>query len=158
MRDEGNRAVFSDHLQLHLLQLANVQHGRQNLVEPDVSRWARFFVASQHELDALARESKTMEQAKKALTDLSEDRVARWEAEDRARSEATYLSSLQRAREEGRVQERRSLLRQILSSRFGQLPERIAERLKAAGDEALVDLTLRAATAASLDDVFRDDD
>ena len=98
----------------------------------------------------MAAESATMEEAKNTLDELSNDRHARWAAEDRARSQATYRARLDNAVAEGR----RQMLLEVLTQRFGELPLWARQRVEAASTNALSDLAAGAVSEPSLESVF----
>ena len=156
-RDTISGELFSEHLQIHLLQLAKL--GCALDTNSEVTRWARFFVArTQQELQALAAESATMEEAKNTLDELSNDRHARWAAEDRARSQATYRARLDKAaadgRSEGRLAGRQQMLLEVLTQRFGELPLWVQQRVEAATTIALSDLAAGAVSEPTVESVF----
>ena len=61
---------------------------------------------------------------------------------------------VQRAREEGREEERRTILERLLQHRFGLLSPGVAERLRRASAGDLETWTVKVLDANTLDDVF----
>ncbi|MCO5167916.1 MAG: hypothetical protein M9894_16350 [Planctomycetes bacterium] len=68
------------------------------------------------------------------------------------------LEAEARGEEKGLEKGQRTLLRAVLEARFGALPAGLSERLERAAGADLDRLARRAAVAAALDDVFRDEE
>ena len=67
------------------------------------------------------------------------------------------LKHREEGREEGRVEQARSILREQCELRFGTLPGWVVERIAHGGLEALSIWTRRIVTAGSLEDVFAEE-
>lgn len=107
-----------------------------------------------------------MQDAKNALDELSQEREARWAAEDRARAAATYRAridgakaegrdeGLREGRREGRQEGSRDMLCRILVHRFGELPSWALERVKQLDVDALAACGERALSATTLEEAL----
>ena len=151
LRDAGARAIFSEHLQVHLLQLANLHRALHDQQEPEVVHWARFLTAqTEEEREALAEESKTMDEARKALKELSRDREALFAAQDRVLAEMAHRQAMEDAEASGL----RKGLRAALINRFGELPPWVEERIQDADANELTRLIAIGWTASTLEEVL----
>ena len=152
LRDATGRSVFSDHMQLHLLQLANLHRALHGQREPEVVHWARFLVAqSDEEREALAEESKTMDDARKALRELSRDEEALFAAQDRVLAEMAHRQAI----EDAEVSGLQRALRGLLTNRFGELPPWIEERLESATADELTGMIAVGGTAPTLEAILK---
>jgi hypothetical protein len=107
LRERTRAELFSDALQLHASELANLRSaGVQQLRgEPELVRWGRFLTAeTDEELQALAQEELVMKQATAVLVRLSGDIDARELAKQRELALVTYHFELTAAREEGKAE------------------------------------------------------
>lgn len=103
VRERQSQELFTDQLELHVLELPKLGAASDRNDEPDLARWCKFLSAtSDQELDELAMESPTLKQAKEALEELSLDPLARLRAEQRELSRITYELILNDARLEGK--------------------------------------------------------
>ena len=73
-----------------------------------------------------------------------------------ATNEPKKPEDLERGREQGREQGQRDMLLDLLSERFGVLPDSAVARVTAAGLEQLRAWSKRVLKAPTLDDVFHD--
>lgn len=162
LRERHTHVLFSDQLQLHVLQLSALSSAGATVGydDPRVERWARFFMMAQDdaELDRLAAEDPIMALARKTLDQLSQDPETRRLAREREDSLALYRMHLAASHDEGKVEgkvegEANVLLKQ-LGYRFGPLSNAIRARVAAATVAELDAWVERVLTAATLDEVF----
>jgi predicted transposase/invertase (TIGR01784 family) len=161
LRERQTGALYSEHMELHVLQLAKLPFARQD--EAQLQRWARFLAAqSDAEYAALARENPVMANATQALDALSEDPETQRLARDRADSEKLYAMSLRASREEGVVEGHQSgvaegsantLLKQ-LRLKFGELPPAVVTRVREGSMDELDAWAERVLFKNSLTDVL----
>ena len=95
-----------------------------------------------------------MDEARKALKELSRDREALFAAQDRVLAEMAYRASLEEARSEGVDAGLRQALEGLLVKRFGPLPPSASERLDAATAEELQRLIVGVVDAVSLEEAL----
>ena len=151
LRDATGRSVFSDHMQLHLLQLANLHRALHDQREPEVVHWARFLTAqTEEERDALAEENKTMDDARRALRELSRDEEALFAAQDRVLAEMAHRQAI----EDAEVSGLQRALRGLLTNRFGELPPWVEERLQSATADQLTGMIAVGGTAPTLEAIL----
>jgi predicted transposase/invertase (TIGR01784 family) len=108
IRDDHDARPLTDQLELHVIELPKVRSRCTTEDELELTLWARFFTAeSDEDLEQLAGEHPLMKQAKDALDLLSNDPIARVEAERREMAELAYRLdrslSKDAARAEGRA-------------------------------------------------------
>lgn len=152
LREDHTYAQLTSQVRLHFLALSQFLVDPRP-VSPRLSRWARFFLASDAQaLHALAVEDGTMKQAVSALERLSRDpeAVALVDTIERDRRFARHERALELAeaqrvgreegREEGRKEGREELARQLLAE--GEPLERVA-RLTQLSMDQLADLAAR---------------
>ena len=153
LRDADARAVLSEHLQVHLLQLANLHRALHDQQEPEVVHWARFLTAqTEEEREALAEESKTMDEARKALKELSRDREALFAAQDRVLAEMAHRQAI----EDAEASIARRALRGLLTNRFGaELSPWVEERLQSATADELTGMIAVGGTAPTLEAILK---
>ena len=132
LAEDHTRAIFSDHIEMHVLCLPRLADDA--LVRPELSRWARFFLAATGEArHALALEDPVMSKAVKELERISrEPNTLRFIDEvERARVVHSHMMATTRdeGREEGREEGRRTAMlavaRQLLDR--GTPPDEIAQ-------------------------------
>ena len=123
--DQENRLEYSDALEINVLEIPKVQ---ADATSP-VSTWLRFFAAkTEDEFMQLAQTSPAMEEAWGVIKELSADERERLLAEDREKSRrdkaAYYETGLVEGRAEGRMEERKNLVANMLAQ--GVSPEQIS--------------------------------
>jgi hypothetical protein len=135
---------------LHKMQLSSG--------EASLQRRGRFFAAdTDAELQALVEEDPTLLAAKSALEELSRDPEAR----RIARQRVLVLERQRREREgyrlKGMLKAKHQDILSVLTARCFSVPEDVQARLLAERDHAVLERWLvRAVTATTLDDVFRE--
>jgi predicted transposase/invertase (TIGR01784 family) len=163
VREVHDQEGFSDHFELHVLELPKLKALSDTNDEPALVAWGRFLAAStDEELDHLAMANPVLERAKAALERLSANREARELAEQREMALHSYALDLHEAqaqgraegREEGRAEGRVELLVQLLESKFGQLPDETRARVSRANEAELKRWSAKILSATSLDEVF----
>jgi predicted transposase/invertase (TIGR01784 family) len=165
--EQLSRALFSEHLELHVIELPHLRFVPSENYEPELALWGKFLSAtSDAELEALAQEHPIMTQAKAALEQLSDDPVARQRAEYRRMSEMAYWTGINAARREGREEGKAEgreqglvvgkceTLRKQLILKFGGLSPAVVERLSAASEAELDRWLERILSATILDEIF----
>jgi len=96
---------FSQHLEIHTLELPKLRHVTPDADDEAVLIWGRFFAAdSDEELEQLAMNHPDIAPATDALATLSHDPAARELARQRRLAELDYLSGLDEARAEGKAE------------------------------------------------------
>lgn len=172
---QGRPRLFSDNLELHLLELPKL---RELLAddEPALAGWCRFLAAdTDQQRETLAMQNPILKEAKHALDDLSADEHVREIAirreldlrlveQDRevARQEGLgegHQRGLAAGRQEG-IQEgltkgQRGSVTKLLSLKFGTLPAETEERIRNATEASLERWFERAVTATTLEEIFR---
>jgi predicted transposase/invertase (TIGR01784 family) len=98
-------APFSDHIQVHLLELPKLRGARAGNDEPNLAAWCRFLSAeTDEELEALAMQDPILRDAKLALERLTADPQLREQAERLEEEIKLYQFGTKKLREEGRVE------------------------------------------------------
>ena len=123
--DRKNDVEYSDALEINVLEIPKVQKDETS----PVSRWLRFFAAqTEDEFMSLAQTSPAMEEAWGVIKELSADERERLLAEDREKTRrdkaAYYETGLVEGRAEGRMEERKNLVANMLAQ--GVSPEQIS--------------------------------
>lgn len=163
--EEHSGTVFSEHLSLHLLQLAKLSpqlplpgvHACDYAAQ--VERWGRFFTArSAVELHRLASEDRIMSLAKSSLEQLSQDpaaqRLARIRSDELELYRMTIVASRLEGEAKGRIEGQAALLLKQLTLRFGPPSEATRARVTAASPAQLETWAERVLDASSLHDVL----
>jgi predicted transposase/invertase (TIGR01784 family) len=154
---------FTDHLEIHVLELPKLPLGLDQNDEPTLLLWGRFLAATQdQDLEQLATEHPMLKQAKEALDRLSADPDARLRAEQRELALLSYDLGIATARREGRLEGKAEgrlegkaeVLQRQLMLKFGELPDDIITRVVGATERDLARWSERVLSASSLDDVF----
>ena len=105
---------FSEHLELHTLELPKLKTIPPAADDEAVLGWGRFFAAeSDEELEQLAMSNPDMSPAVEALGALSQDQEARDLARRRRVAELEYRSGLQEARAEGEAKALQEAIRHL---------------------------------------------
>lgn len=100
-----NYEEFSQHLEIHTLELPKLSHVTPDADDEAVLVWGKFFAAdSDEELEQLAMNHPIIAPATSALTTLSQDPAARELARQRRLAELDYLSGIDEARAEGKAE------------------------------------------------------
>ncbi|MFZ5892446.1 MAG: Rpn family recombination-promoting nuclease/putative transposase [Myxococcota bacterium] len=163
VREVEENFDFCPHLELHFVELPKLAEGPARKQERLLRGWAKFLTASSEaELEELVMTDPIFRQAKSALESLSADTKARLMAERREAEllfreyEVNVVRREGRAEGElkGRAAERVEMLLEVLSSRFGALPDSVRERVRSATLDELRAWTSRVLEAASLEAVF----
>lgn len=133
LAEDHTQEVFSDVLELHVLELAHLGLASAER-QAKLERWARFLSAqTPEELEALAREDPMMNTARNALERLSSDPEAQCLAEERETAllmHQHYMASAFEAGEaKGELKERRETVRSLCRVLGVSLDEARAERL-----------------------------
>jgi predicted transposase/invertase (TIGR01784 family) len=98
---------FSQHLEIHTLELPKLRQVTPDADDQAVLVWGRFFAAdSDEELEQLAMSHPDIAPATTALATLSQDPTARELARQRRLAELDYLSGIHEARAEGKAEGR----------------------------------------------------
>ena len=93
---------FSEHLELHVVELPKLDDLAGDLEEADLVRWGRFLAAETAEdREELAMQDPVMKEAKEALDRLSDDPAVQELAQRRKYEQYFYQHELQVMREEG---------------------------------------------------------
>jgi predicted transposase/invertase (TIGR01784 family) len=155
--------LLSDHLELHFVELPKLQAAAGGTDEPSLTAWCRFLSATEdEELELLATQDPMLKQAKHALEQLSADPDARLQAERRETSllmwDVSATKGREEGREEGRVEGKVALLLNLLTQKFGEISPETLQRLKAGPEASLDSWSQRLLPAATLDDVFAEED
>lgn len=167
--------LFSEELELHLVELPKLRGALDEPDEPELAAWCRFFNAKTDEQrQALAMQHPILQEAKDALDDLSGDaemreravrrelellifdhdkRVARREGLAEGRQEG-LVEGRQEGLAEGAVRKAHGMLTQLLTRKFGLLPEAVREQLASASEAELDRWYERALAAESLAGTF----
>ncbi len=170
-----SQRTFSDHFELHLLELPNLITDVTANEEPTLAKWGKFLEASNdEEREALAMTDPVLRKAKDALDALSADPDARVLAEMRELAQKPYQVDLGKAHREGfnegkaegfnegkaegfnegRAGAQTELLLRLMTVRFGTIPPKLAERVRQATESELLRWSERLLTAESLEAVF----
>lgn len=159
LREVHDNTPLTDALQIHLIELPRLDQAPAEGEREDLQRWARFLRAdSEPALESLANEVPIMAAAKEALEVLSREPSAQRLAQ--YREDAAIERRLERAGDrkealaEGRAEGRRTMLRAILETRFGALPDDVVHRVDEASDDDLTAWLPRVLAAQTLADVF----
>lgn len=125
LHDRKNDVEYSDALEVNVLEIPKVQKDETS----PVSTWLRFFTAkTKDEFMSLAQTSPAMEEAWGVIKELSADERERLLAEDREKTRrdkaAYYETGLVEGRAEGRMEERKNLVANMLAQ--GVSPEQIS--------------------------------
>jgi predicted transposase/invertase (TIGR01784 family) len=180
-RQQHGGAELSNHFELHFLELPKLESAGTSMDEPLLRGWGKFLKAqSEADLAELTMTHPVFQQAKSALERLSADPEARRQAEDRevalflhnvelheARSEGEALGraegeALGRAegealgRAEGEALGRATMLIELLTRKFGEMPEAVRARVQSAGQAEHSRWADRVLFADSIDAVFED--
>lgn len=100
LRDEENGAVYSDHIEVHVLELPKLQiQSVQNL--NDLEKWVLFLKGDQKTKEALAMESSAMKEAFDEIERLSQNPETRYVALSREKFLKDQLQREEDARDEG---------------------------------------------------------
>ncbi len=158
MQGERSGKVFSEQLEIHLLQLPMLQY--EHDPHDTVARWARFLVAqSDTEFNQLAAESLVMQHAKDRLKHLSNDPDTRRLAQEREEAALAWQIELGGAREEGEARGRAESVLGVLDARDMALSDEQRRRILSCPDLAQLDAWLRGAvTTTSVKDLLADDE
>lgn len=167
INEQHGRELLTSHLEIHLVELPKLADAQTRKDEQSLTLWGKFLSARvDRELEQLAMESPVLKQAKAALDRLSADDAVRIQAEQREMALLTYdagiaaareeaeQKGLQKGRQEGRLEERKKLLLQLLTLKFGAQPPGTAERLASASDAELSRWLERALTVETFGEVF----
>lgn len=167
VRERYSAALFSDQLEVHVLELPKLKAALAKNEEPLLALWGRFLAATtDEELEQLAMEDPVLKQAKEALDALSADPKARIQAEMRETAFLAYKAELGASRREGRLEGKAEgklegrlegkleALRELLTLKFGAISPDLAERLRVATEPQLDAALKRVLAATNLDDVF----
>jgi predicted transposase/invertase (TIGR01784 family) len=161
LREAHDDEVFTDQLELHLVQLRQLAGLGPQEVEQEgaLVGWGRFFVAQdEQEREALAMTDPNLAKAKEVLDELSADPATRRLAADREEALLLYHFEINEARragrEEGLEKGQRALLLRLAHTRFGELPSDVARRVETATTEQVTRWGERLMTAESLDAWF----
>ena len=134
MYEAQDHECFGDELELHFVELPKLSSlsAEARDEEPALVRWSTFFMAkTDEEVEAACKGDEAMEKAKNHLELLSAKPDVQQLARQREMAWATYQIEVGAAREEGeargeargRAEEKRDILRKLLSLKFGKLPE-----------------------------------
>lgn len=164
--DLRTRRALQQHCQIHVLQLDQLARAREESDTP-LLRWAKFLAnRTPGRYDDAVSEDPGIQSAMATLEKLSQDEQVRRYAE--AREEALRLNYIshcasreegreegrQEGREEGRTEGVTSCLIQVLSSRFGDIPEETRQRIEAACEADIRAWFDRALHADTLEDAI----
>jgi predicted transposase/invertase (TIGR01784 family) len=155
---------FTEHLQLHLVELPKFEDVSDKNDEPNLALWSKFLRATTDAaLEELAMQYPVLKQAKQALDELSEDPQARLRAEQREMALISYHLGLGRAREDGvaegetrgRAAAKVDAVLTVLRVRGIGLSAEQRHQLESSGDLAALEGWLtRAVSVASADELF----
>jgi len=162
LRDETQLAMALDHLQLHILELRKLDRQQKQLTGTLrdwilwLQHWREDGIMNDIQHPAIHKASQQLER-------LSNDEETRWRALARERAlhdEVSFVDSarregLQQGAEKGRNEGRAALLAQLLTLKFGDLPDALQQLLIQADQAALEAWAERVLFAESLEDVFR---
>lgn len=147
--------LFTDHLELHLLELPKLPGAIDRNDEPDLALWGKYLSApADEELEKLAMEHPVLKQAKAALDRLSADEVAHRRAEQREMALLTYEAGIATARREAGEKACAEMLLRQLTIKFGPLPAAVTAKLAGAREAELLRLSERVLSAETLEAVF----
>jgi predicted transposase/invertase (TIGR01784 family) len=147
VQDRHTGEPLTDQLEIHFVELPKLESARDRNDEPNLLLWGKFLSArTDAALEQLAMEHPVLKQAKEALDELSDDPVARVRAEQREMSLIAYHLGMGGARREGKA----DALRILLQTKFGELPEPVAQRLERAAEAELDRWLERVLSATSL--------
>jgi predicted transposase/invertase (TIGR01784 family) len=154
MRDERQpRISLGNVLQMSLIELNKAD--RLGLPEGPLRAWITFFKHWQEELTMANVVHEPVKRAMSRIRELSADEETRRLAFVRERALRDEVSLLNDAKREGEMTGERRVLQRLLSKRFGELPDWVVEKLKAADTEQLEAWTDEILTVASLDELFK---
>jgi hypothetical protein len=154
MRDERQpRISLGNVLQMNLIELNKAD--RLGLPEGPLRAWITFFKHWQEELTMANVVHEPVKRAMSRIRELSADEETRRLAFVRERALRDEVSLLNDAKREGEMTGERRVLQRLLSKRFGELPDWVVEKLKAADTEQLEAWTDEILTVASLDELFK---
>ena len=159
--------VFSDELELHIVQLPRLLDGVITPKNSKVVKWAQFLtVQSAEERKRLGMEDRNIQRANDALEKLSQDpkvrELARWR-EDQLRLYRMELLTAERRGEQigeqiGEVRGEHKMavemLRSLLIQKFGALPPSHEDALEEASIDTLKDWAGRIFTINSVEELF----
>lgn len=162
---ENPEIIFSDHLQLHVLRLSEAIRGRLerlNTLCGDLRHWAEFFIFGANKTEAemanIVGNDPVIGDAYQAFIHFKSDAELR--EIERVRQRAVVDMSLmlgeakKEGREEGNVRGKAETVLKILSYKFGEVPERLAERISAITELGRLDeLVDHALAVKSLDEL-----
>jgi predicted transposase/invertase (TIGR01784 family) len=102
VREQHDRALLTEHLELHVLELPKLGEALARNDEPELALWGKFLSATTDaEIEALAKEHPVLKQAKEALETLSDDPSARTRAEMREMAQISYRLDMGKAWRDG---------------------------------------------------------
>ena len=146
---------LSDDLCIHVLELPKLPCAPTAAEASPVLRWGRFFAAkTDAELEQLAMIDLDLKRAKTAIERLSADPAAQELARERELAVWNYERGLRLAHKEGKVEGERTVLRRLLSRKFGELPESVRDRLERASAEELERWSEQLLNASSLEEAL----
>ncbi|VCU68460.1 PD-(D/E)XK nuclease family transposase [Pigmentiphaga humi] len=162
LRDQRQPAVrLGETLQLHIIELRKAE--RLGRLPPALSAWVACLQHAQEEARMKDITHEPVHEALGRLKVLTMDEDARWRAFAREKAIADEAAALayatrtgmEQGLEKGRLEGEARLLENLLSRKFGALPDATRERLRAATAAQLETWALNLLEAGTLGEVFR---
>ena len=158
--------VLSNHLQMHFLPLYELLQGRLDVLEsvsPDLRRWLNFLVfgglKGEQEMSQIVGNDPLVMEAVAELQRFSSDPEMQELERRRKLWKLEYLSGLEAAKEEGRVEDRIETLLHILNKRLGDVPPTVRDKLHTIHDPVvlgqLTDIALDCQTFAEFEQALK---